>query len=221
MHDDRTASWINHALKRIGYAWRLLRHTTLFTGITQHRRGRLQRLAVMVACGALVAGCAPTSPPNGISPVAPFDLQRYQGRWYEQARLDHAFERGLTDVSATYEPQPDGSVRVVNRGFDPATGMWREAIGKALFTGDHSTGSLKVSFFGPFYGGYHVAALDSDYRWALIVGPDRNYCWILARDKHFDPVQRESVVARARGLGIDTAALVWVSHERRDPVPAR
>ena len=133
---------------------------------------------------------------------------RYGGRWYEQARLDHAFERGLTDVSATYESQPDGSVRVVNRGFEPTTGMWRQAIGRALFTGDHSTGSLKVSFFGPFYGGYHVAALDPDYRWALVVGPDRSYCWILARDKHLDPVQRESVVARARGLGIDTAALI-------------
>ncbi|WP_269848276.1 lipocalin family protein [Ralstonia sp. ASV6] len=186
-------------------------------GVTQARRGRLQLLVLMVAGGALMAGCAPTSPPQGISPVSPFDLQRYQGRWYELARLDHAFERGLTDVSATYQPQPDGTVRVVNRGFDPATGMWREAIGKAMFTGDHNTGSLKVSFFGPFYGGYHVAALDGDYRWALVVGPDRSYCWILAREKHLDPMLRESIVARAHALGIDTAALIWASHERQDP----
>lgn len=221
MHDERAALWIRQTLNRMWQAWRLLRHPLMSTGVTQGRRGRLQLLALMIACGALVAACAPTRPPQGIYPVAPFDLQRYQGRWYEQARLDHAFERGLTDVSATYEPQPDGSVRVVNRGFDPSTGMWRQAIGKALFTGDHSTGSLKVSFFGPFYGGYHVAALDPDYRWALVVGPDRSYCWILTREKHFDPAQRESIVARAHALGIDTAALIWVAHERQDPVLAK
>jgi apolipoprotein D and lipocalin family protein len=210
-------------LKRIWNALRLLKRPLMPSAVTQARRGRLQWLALVLAGGVLMAGCAPTTPPPGISPVAPFDLQRYQGRWYEQARLDHSFERGLTDVSATYEPQPDGSVRVVNRGFDPATGMWREAIGKALFTGDHDTGSLKVSFFGPFYGGYHVAALDPGYRWALVVGPDRSYCWILARDKHLDPAQRESIVAKARALGIDTAALIRVSQDRQDPaaVPAR
>lgn len=210
-------------LKRMLNALRLLKRSLMPRRATQARRRRLQLLALVVAGGTLMAGCAPTSPPQGISPVAPFDLQRYQGRWYEQARLDHAFERGLTNVSATYEPQPDGSVRVVNRGFDPATGMWRVAIGKASFIGDHGTGSLKVSFFGPFYGGYHVAALDPGYRWALVVGPDRSYCWILARDKQLDPAQRESIVARARMLGIDTAALIWVSQERQDPVvaPAR
>jgi len=179
-------------------------------------RARLHWLAPLLA-GAFLAGCAPTSPPEGITAVTPFDLQRYQGRWYEQARLDHSFERGLTDVSATYQPQPDGSVRVVNRGFDPAKGEWREAVGKALFVGEHDTGSLKVSFFGPFYGGYHVAALDPAYRWALVVGPDRSYCWVLTRDKHLDPAQREAIFARARALGIDTSALISVPHERQDP----
>ena len=110
-------------------------------------------------------------------------------------------------------------MRVVNRGFDPSTGQWREAVGKALFTGLPTTGSLKVSFFGPFYGGYHVAALDADYRWALVVGPDRSYCWILARDKRLDPAWREAITARAKALGIDTSALLWVPHERQDPLP--
>ena len=116
-------------------------------------RACLQWLVPLLAGATLLAGCVPTSPPEGITAVTPFDLQRYQGRWYEQARLDHSFERGLTDVSATYQLQPDGSVRVVNRGFDPAKSEWREAVGKALFVGSHDTGSLKVSFFGPFYGG--------------------------------------------------------------------
>ena len=183
----------------------------------QHRH-RLALLVLLLAGTVLLlAGCASTRPPQGVTAVTPFDMQRYQGRWYELARLDHAFERGMTNVSATYTLQADGSVRVLNRGYMPATGQWREAVGRALFTGAPTTGSLKVSFFGPFYGGYHVAALDPDYRWALVVGPDTGYAWILARDKHIAPAQQNAIVAQARALGVDTAALIWVTHERQDP----
>ncbi len=182
------------------------------------RRQRLGWLALLVAGAVLLlVGCANTRPPPGVTAVSPFDVQRYAGRWYELARFDHVFERGMTDVSATYTAQADGSVRVVNRGYAPATGQWREAVGKALFTGPRTTGSLKVSFFGPFYGGYHVAALDPDYRWALVLGPDTRYCWILARDKQLPVAQVDAIVARARALGVDTSALIWVPHERQDP----
>lgn len=102
MQDERAASRTHQGLKRMWTMLCLLKRTLMSQGVTQARRGRLQLLVLMVAGGALMAGCAPTSPPQGISPVSPFDLQRYQGRWYELARLDHAFERGLTDVSATY-----------------------------------------------------------------------------------------------------------------------
>lgn len=182
------------------------------------RRQRLGLLALLLAGSALLlAGCASTRPPPGVTAVTPFDVQRYAGRWYELARLDHAFERGMTNVSAGYTVQADGSVRVVNRGYAPATGQWREAVGKAWFTGAPTTGSLKVSFFGPFYGGYHVAALDPNYRWALVLGPDTSYCWILARDKQLPAAQREAIVARAQALGVDTSSLIWVPHERQDP----
>lgn len=178
-----------------------------------------QALLPLILSGSamLLVGCANTLPPVGLVAVTAFDVQRYQGRWYELARLEHAFERGMTDVSATYTVQADGSVRVVNRGYVAAKSQWREAVGKAQFTGTPTTGSLKVSFFGPFYGGYHVAALDPDYRWALVVGSDMGYAWILARDKYIDPVQRNEILAKARALGIDTTALIWVSHERQDP----
>ncbi|MBV7459394.1 MULTISPECIES: lipocalin family protein [unclassified Acidovorax] len=166
-----------------------------------------------------LSGCSSTRPPEGITPVTPFDLARYEGRWYEVARLDHSFERGMTDVSATYQRQADGSVRVLNRGFDTSKNDWRQAEGKALFTGDANAASLKVSFFGPFYGGYHVAALDANYQWALVVGPDRSYCWILSRTKQLPPDVREQLIARAQALGIDTQALIWVTHERTDPQP--
>ncbi|GAB2749797.1 outer membrane lipoprotein Blc [Melaminivora jejuensis] len=178
---------------------------------------RLAWAALLAATALLLAGCASTQPPPGVVPVAPFDVQRYAGRWYELARLDHPFERGLSDISAHYSVQPDGSVRVVNRGYASASGQWREAVGRALFTGAPTTGSLKVSFFGPFYGGYHVAALDADYRWALVVGPDTGYAWILAREPQLPAAQREAIVARARALGVDTQALIWVAHTRQDP----
>ena len=110
----------------------------------------------------LLTGCV--GMPEGVTPVKNFQLERYLGKWYEIARLDHSFERGLSDVSATYRLQADGSVKVTNRGFDAERKVWKEAVGKALFTDDANHGSLKVSFFGPFYGGYHVVALDPLYR---------------------------------------------------------
>ncbi len=174
-------------------------------------------LAVVLGMAALLSGCASTTPPTGMQAVTGFDLQRYQGHWYELARLDHWFERDMSDVSATYRPHPDGSVQVINRGRRTTTGQWREAVGKALFTGTPSTGSLKVSFFGPFYGGYHVVALDPDYRWALVVGEDRSYAWILARDTHLPADTLDAIVQRAKALGIDTSAFIWVSHTHTAP----
>ncbi|MEJ5895492.1 lipocalin family protein [Aquabacterium sp. G14] len=186
-----------------------------------HARSVSRRLlmACVVACAGALAACASMEPPAGIPPVKAFDVSRYEGRWYELARLDHSFERGMTDVSATYQRQPDGSVRVVNRGFVAAKNTWKEAVGKALFTGDEQTASLKVSFFGPFYGGYHVAALDPDYQWSVVVGPDRRYAWILARTPQLPADVQKQIVAKMQSLGIDTQALIWVSHSRTDPKP--
>ena len=182
-------------------------------------RSRWHRALLLLCLAVLPLLNACTSPPEGVTVVSPFDVKRYAGQWFEIARLDHRFERGLSDVNATYRLETDGSVAVINRGFDAAKGEWKEAVGRALFTGDSNTGSLKVSFFGPFYGGYHVAALDAEYQWALVVGPDRTYCWILSRTKQLAPAVREQLIARAQALGIDTQALIWVTHDRTDPQP--
>lgn len=162
---------------------------------------------------ALLSGCS-TTPPEGLQSVTPFDVQRYQGTWYEVARLDHSFERHMMDVSARYTLQADGSVQVINRGFDTRKNEWKEAVGKALFTGANDRGSLKVSFFGPFYGGYHVVALDPDYRWSMVVGPDRDYLWILARDKQLDPALQAQLLIQAQCFGLPTDKLIWVTHTR-------
>jgi len=172
-------------------------------------------LALLLVLLLGLAGCA-TAPPAGLTPVTPFDVNRYAGKWYEIARMDHSFERGLSDVSARYTVQPDGSVQVINRGFDVSRQAWKEAVGKALFTGDANRGALKVSFFGPFYGGYNVVALDPDYRWSLVVGPDLGYVWILARERQLSPAVRQQVLEKARSFGIEVDRLIWVDQSRPD-----
>ena len=163
-----------------------------------------------------LSGCS-TAPPEGLTSVTPFEVNRYLGKWFEIARLDHSFERGLTDVSATYSLKPDGSLEVINRGFNTKKDEWKSATGRALFTGSQNQGSLKVSFFGPFYGGYHVLALDqTGYQWALVSGPDRDYLWILARTKVLAPAVRDQLVAEAKKMGFSTDKLIWVAHTRTD-----
>lgn len=163
---------------------------------------------------ALLGGCA-ISPPEGVRPVEGFAVERYLGVWHEIARLDHGFERGLVAVTATYARRDDGDLKVVNRGFAPEACAWREAEGRAKFTGAAETGQLKVSFFGPFYGGYTIFALDHrEYRWALVSGPSRDYLWLLARDAEIADDLRDRLVAEARALGFATDRLIWVPQER-------
>ena len=186
------------------------------------RRVRMRLSALLsLSCALLLSAC--TSVPDGVTPVSSFELERYLGRWYEIARLDHSFERGLSDVTADYSLQADGSVEVINRGYDGNKAEWREAVGRAVFIGERDVGSLKVSFFGPFYGGYHIADLDQPgYRWALVTGPDRDYLWILARTPDLPAEVRERLVNKARALGFDTEALIWVRHKPLDTsLPAR
>ena len=166
----------------------------------------------IVLLAILVAGC--TGLPDKVTPVSGFDVNRYLGTWYEIARLDHSFERGLEKITAHYSFREDGGLRVVNRGFDSKRGEWREAEGKAYFIDDPQTGRLKVSFFGPFYGGYNIIELDHDgYRYALVCGPDTSYLWILARQPDLDSKTVERLVARAASLGFDTRQLIYVNHQ--------
>jgi len=168
--------------------------------------------ALAWVASAMLAGCGQI--PDGVEPVKGFEAARYLGTWYEIARLDHGFERGLTRVTATYAARDDGSIDVLNRGYDAGTKEWRDARGHARFVGPRDVAELEVSFFGPFYGGYNVVELDSAYSIALVVGPTRSYLWILARQPHPAKEEVERLVARARDLGFDTGALVYVSHEK-------
>ena len=162
----------------------------------------------------LVPGCVGL--PEGITPVAEFDVHRYLGQWYEIARLDHSFERGLEKVSADYSLRNDGGINVINRGYDTAKKEWKEATGRAYFVGEPTVGRLKVSFFGPFYGGYNIIALDRQgYSYSMVCGPDRSYLWILSRTPEMDAALLTRLVEQATDLGFDTSSLIYVKH---DPV---
>lgn len=164
---------------------------------------------------ASLLGC--TGAPDGVVPITGFELQKYLGTWYEIARLDHSFERGLSQVTAAYSMRSDGKVRVVNRGFNAASGEWKEATGKARFTGDSDIGQLKVSFFGPFYGGYNIIALDQDaYQYSLVAGPNRDYLWLLSRTSQMNPDIVTELVGIAADLGFPTDDLIFVDQQPQD-----
>lgn len=155
-----------------------------------------------------------TGVPEQVTPVEGFEVQRYLGKWYEIARLDHSFERGLTQVTAEYSPRDDGGIRVVNRGYDAENDTWRQAEGKAYLVSRPDLGRLKVSFFGPFYGGYNIIELDHrDYTYSLVCGPDRSYLWILAREPTLDPEILNRLVQKANALGFATERLIYPQQE--------
>lgn len=178
----------------------------------------LRRAAPLTAAlltAGLLAGC--TGVPSGIEPVQSFEAERYAGQWYEIMRLDHSFERGLTNVSATYTLKPDGTVGVVNRGLDREHCEWQSIEGYATFQGAPDTASLSVTFFWPFAGGYHVFALDRErYAWAAVSGPTRGYLWILAREPALPVDVRERLVEQARSLGFPVEELILVEHDTPD-----
>ena len=152
--------------------------------------------------------------PENVKPVDNFSLEKYLGKWYEIARLDHSFERGLSRVTADYSLRDDGSVRVINRGYSAKDSSWKEAEGKAYFVKGSDQGYLKVSFFGPFYGSYVVFALDhNDYQYALISGPDKSYLWLLARSPKMNEDIKNDLIAKAKAAGFDTGKLIFINHD--------
>ncbi|NMM75321.1 lipocalin [Acidovorax sp. SRB_14] len=162
-----------------------------------------------------LSACA-TSTPAGVHAVH-FDVDRYAGHWYELARIDHRFEKGLIRTSAHYSRNADGTIEVLNRGFDPVHQRWKESVGKARFLGDPTQAALKVSFFGPFYGGYHVVALDPEYQWAMVVGSSLDYFWILSRTPTLPEGIKNQLLARTRALGVDENQVRWVQQDGVNP----
>ena len=168
----------------------------------------------------IVSSC--TGLPEGVTPVGDFDVKKYMGKWYEIARLDHSFERGMDRVTAEYSLRDDGGVKVINRGFSIDDNKWEEADGKAYFVRGEQEGHLKVSFFGPFYGTYAVFEIDEEnYQYAFVSGPDTSYLWLLARTPTVSEEDITRFIEKSKALGFDTDELIFVRQEKmtefRDP----
>lgn len=142
------------------------------------------------------------------SPVGDLRLDRYLGNWYEIARMDHGFEKGISHAMACYTLMEDGSIMVVNSGIK--NGRLKISKGKAKLT--DTTGLLRVSFFGPFYSDYRVLMLDDDYGYALVGSKKDKYLWILSREPEMDDIQLCNVLCEARSRGYRTDELLWVEH---------
>jgi len=160
----------------------------------------------------MITGC--TGIPENVTAIQGFELNRYLGTWYEIARLDHSFERGLDNITATYSLREDGGVAVINKGRSQKTGEWREAEGKAYFVSESNKGKFKVSFFGPFYGAYNVIALDKiGYSYSMVTGSDRSNLWILSRKPKMPTKNLNLLIDQAKKLGYDTGQLIYVEQK--------
>lgn len=160
----------------------------------------------------LIAGCL--GYPRTVVPVKDFQIDKFLGKWYEIARLNHAFERNLQQVTAEYALLDNGGLKVVNRGYSTSENQWKEAVGKAYFVLEPTEGYLKVSFFGPFYGAYVVFELDRvDYQYAFVCGSDESYLWLLSRTPTVSDAMKNRFKTRAGELGFNADALIWVDQK--------
>lgn len=170
--------------------------------------------AIVAAVGAYFAAnqMKPTIP-KGVEAVKGFDVDKYLGQWYEIARFDFRWEKDLSMVTATYSKNDDGTIRVDNKGYNVIKDKWENSIGKAKFVGDPDVGMLKVSFFGPFYAGYNVVALDKDYRYVLVMGRNLDYLWLMSREKTMPKKVIDAYLEKASAAGYDLSRIVWTVQE--------
>ncbi len=168
-------------------------------------------LLTTLALALLLVSCQTI--PKGATAVKPFSQEKYLGTWYEIARLDYKYERHLDHVTAEYGLKPNGLISVTNKGYNVKKQTWEESRGKAKPVSDPREAKLKVSFFGPFYAGYNVMAIDDAYRYALVAGKNTRYLWLLSRDKTMPEEVKAAFLKKAKAIGYDTDRLVWVKQD--------
>ncbi len=152
--------------------------------------------------------------PEKAQAVTNFDGAKYLGKWYEIARLDYKWERDLDNVTAEYSLNEDKTIKVDNKGYNVKKDKWEQSVGKARYVKKDNIGMLKVSFFGPFYAGYNVVAIDNDYKYALVAGESLKYMWILSREKTIPESVKADFLIKAQEIGYDVTKLVWVKHDK-------
>ncbi len=171
-------------------------------------------IASLLGCFILLS-CQ--SIPKGATVVQNFDAQKYTGTWYEIARIDFKQERNLNNTVAQYTLKDNGDIKVVNSGYNYIKEEWKDAVGNAKFRGKASEGALKVSFFGPFYSGYNVFAVDKEYKYALVGGKNYDYLWILSREKSIPEQMKQKYLKIATDFGYNVSDLIWIEHNKDNP----
>ena len=174
------------------------------------RKSTLLLLAFIIA--TLFYSCSTI--PKGATAIEPFDKEKYLGKWYEIARLDFKYEKNLNNTTAEYTLKKNGAIKVDNNGYNTKDKKWNQAIGKAKFVRNDTIGMLKVSFFGPFYGGYNVIAIDPEYKYTLVAGSSLKYLWILSRDTSIPDHIKNKYLEIAHKIGYNTSNLLWVEHTK-------
>ena len=161
---------------------------------------------------SIIQSCADI--PDGVKAVQNFQKEKYLGKWYEIARFDYRFEKNIDNATAFYAVNSDGTIKVVNKGFDYKKQKWTSVEGKAKFVGSETEGRLKVSFFDPFYAGYNVVDIDENYQNAMVYGGSTKYIWFLSRNKTMDDATKKRFLAKALKDGYDISKLIWVSQAK-------
>lgn len=161
--------------------------------------------AVFTALRTLVLGRGACAVDNSV--LDSFDLNGFLGSWYEIARFDHFFERGMSHARAQYVLRADGDIDVVNTGIK--NGAPKTAKGRARRT--EVPALLRVSFFGPFYSDYRVMWLGADGQCALVGSGGDQYLWLLSRTPKITEEAKSALLAEARRRRYDTEKLIWVA----------
>ncbi len=157
--------------------------------------------------------CSCLGVPEGVKPVENFDVGSYTGQWYEIARLENSFEKGLDHVTANYSLNDDNSVKVLNSGYNKKTGETSKIEGIAKFVKSPDIGYLKVSFFGPFYSSYVVFYIDPNYQYAYVTGYNKKYLWLLSRTPKVSLQVLDDFYQTAKQKGYDISKLIQVDQE--------
>jgi len=176
----------------------------------------IQKIAIPISLGILgliILNSCSAGIPKGATAINNFSAEKYLGKWYEIARFDYRFEKNMDNVTATYSQNPNGTIRVENKGYDYIKKEWKESIGEAKFVKDKTEARLKVSFFKPIWAGYNVIDIDENYQYALVAGSSLKYLWILSRTKEIPESIKQRFLEKAKKIGYITDELIWVKHD--------
>ena len=177
------------------------------------KNSNLFTIIIVLCCASGLSSCSSTSKQN-VTPVKNFEVERYLGDWYEIGRFDFMWEKNIKNVGTNYSLNENGSIKVINFGYDNDSGEYKQSIGKAKFaTKQKDIANLKVSFFGPFYSPYKVIALDPEYKYSLVAGGNKKLLWILSRTPTIPEDVKQDYIQIAQKAGYDFTDFVWTTQE--------